>query len=106
MRALHQCLSDGCDHSAAQIRCAALHFVSHDRTERLDSARASVVDRRPHFRLRRLSGRVPWNRFAKVSRESAFAARKSTAAYALRGYLRLDEVEFRHRFRYSPIKRI
>ncbi len=48
----------------------------------------------------------PWNRFAKVSRESAFAARKSTAAYALRDYLRLDEVEFRDRFRNSPIKRI
>src|SRR5947209_7584267 len=26
----------------------------------------------------------PWNRFAKASRESAFAARKSTAVYALR----------------------
>src|SRR5437667_7282404 len=48
----------------------------------------------------------PWNRFAKVSRESAFAARKSTTAYALRDYLRLDEVEFRDRFRNSPIKRI
>ena len=48
----------------------------------------------------------PWNRFAKVSRESAFAARKSTTAYALRDYLRLDEAEFRDRFRNSPIKRI
>ena len=48
----------------------------------------------------------PWNRFAKVSRESAFAARKSTTAYALRDYLRLDEVEFRDRFRNSPINRI
>ena len=48
----------------------------------------------------------PGNRFAKVSRESAFAARKSTTAYALRDYLRLDEVEFRDRFRNSPINRI
>lgn len=48
----------------------------------------------------------PWNRFAKVSRESAFAARESTTAYALRDYLRLDEAEFRDRFRNSPIKRI
>jgi epoxyqueuosine reductase len=48
----------------------------------------------------------PWNRFAKVSRESAFAARKSTTAYALRDYLRLDEAEFRDLFRNSPIKRI
>jgi len=48
----------------------------------------------------------PWNRFAKVSRESAFAARKSTTAYALRDYLRLDGAEFRDLFRNSPIKRI
>src|SRR5437773_4359007 len=48
----------------------------------------------------------PWNRFAKVSRESAFAARKSTAAYALRDYLRMDGAEFRDLFRNSPIKRI
>ena len=48
----------------------------------------------------------PWNRFAKVSRESAFAARKSTTAYAPRDYLRLDEAEFRDLFRNSPIKRI
>jgi epoxyqueuosine reductase len=48
----------------------------------------------------------PWNRFAKVSRESAFAARKSTTAYALRDYLRLDEAEFRDLFRNSPIKRV
>ena len=48
----------------------------------------------------------PWNRFAKVSRESAFAARKSTTAYALRDYLRLDEAEFSDRFRNSPINRI
>jgi len=48
----------------------------------------------------------PWNRFAKVSRESAFAARNSTTAYALRDYLRLDEGEFRDLFRNSPIKRI
>ncbi len=29
----------------------------------------------------------PWNRFAKVSRETAFAARRSTTAFALRDYL-------------------
>src|SRR5437763_7064766 len=48
----------------------------------------------------------PWNRFAKTSRESAFAARKSTSAYALRDYLRMDGAEFRDLFRNSPIKRI
>ncbi|HXP34840.1 MAG TPA: tRNA epoxyqueuosine(34) reductase QueG [Chthoniobacterales bacterium] len=48
----------------------------------------------------------PWNRFAKVSRESAFAARRSTTAFSLRDYLALNETEFRNLFRNSPIKRI
>jgi len=48
----------------------------------------------------------PWNRFAKVSRESAFSARKSTIDFALRDYLKLTEAEFGNLFRNSPIKRI
>ena len=48
----------------------------------------------------------PWNRFAQVSRESAFAARRSTTGFALRDYLRLSDAEFRNLFRDSPIKRI
>jgi epoxyqueuosine reductase len=48
----------------------------------------------------------PWNRFAKVSRETAFAARKSTTAFSLRDYLALNETEFCNLFRNSPIKRI
>lgn len=48
----------------------------------------------------------PWNRFAKASRESAFAARQSTNAFALRDYLRLNDSEFRNLFRDSPIKRV
>jgi len=48
----------------------------------------------------------PWNRFAQVSRESAFAARRSTVAISLREYLSLDDNEFRKLFRNSPIKRI
>jgi epoxyqueuosine reductase len=48
----------------------------------------------------------PWNRFAKVSRESAFAARKSTTEFSLRDYLALSEMDFRNLFRNSPIKRI
>ena len=48
----------------------------------------------------------PWNRFAETSRETAFAARKSTAGFALRDYLRLNDAEFRKLFRDSPIKRI
>ena len=48
----------------------------------------------------------PWNRFAQVSHESAFAARRSTTAFSLRDYLALNEAEFRNLFRNSPINRI
>jgi epoxyqueuosine reductase len=48
----------------------------------------------------------PWNRFAKVSRESAFSAQRSTIGMALRDYLGLSDAEFRNLFRNSPIKRI
>lgn len=48
----------------------------------------------------------PWNRFAKASRETAFAARPSTNTFALRDYLGLTDAEFRLLFRDSPIKRI
>jgi epoxyqueuosine reductase len=48
----------------------------------------------------------PWNRFAQESRESAFAARRSTTGMSLREYLDLNEAEFRALFKRSPIKRI
>ena len=54
----------------------------------------------------------PWNRFAQVSRESAFAVRSpsrmgiATTDFALRDYLNLNDAEFRDLFRNSPIKRI
>ena len=48
----------------------------------------------------------PWNRFAAVSRESAFQARPATSALQLRDYLALTEEDFRRLFRASPIKRI
>jgi epoxyqueuosine reductase len=48
----------------------------------------------------------PWNRFAQVSRETVFAARRSSTAFALRDYLKLNDAEFRNLFRNSPIKRI
>jgi epoxyqueuosine reductase len=48
----------------------------------------------------------PWNRFAQISRETAFSARSPAFSFALRDYLRLTEVEFRDLFRDSPIKRI
>jgi len=48
----------------------------------------------------------PWNRFAQVGHETAFATRRSTTDFALRDYLKLSEPEFRDLFRSSPIKRI
>lgn len=47
----------------------------------------------------------PWNRFARVSREAAFA-RAATGTMTLRDYLELTEEQFRMLFRNSPIKRI
>lgn len=48
----------------------------------------------------------PWNRFAQVSREAAFAARPAVAQMRLRDFLALDDAKFRELFRGSPIKRI
>lgn len=48
----------------------------------------------------------PWNRFAQVARESAFAARPAMAQMRLRDFLSLDEAQFREMFRGSPIRRI
>jgi len=48
----------------------------------------------------------PWNRFAQVSRETAFSARRSSNGMPLREYLDLNDAEFRALFRNSPIKRI
>jgi epoxyqueuosine reductase len=47
----------------------------------------------------------PWNRFAKVSRETAFAMRPDVAAMKLRDYLSLNDDKFQRLFRNSPIKR-
>jgi epoxyqueuosine reductase len=48
----------------------------------------------------------PWNRFAQISHEAAFSARKSTTGVALREYLELTDADFRQLFKNSPIKRI
>lgn len=47
----------------------------------------------------------PWNRFAKISNEAAFAARPAIEM-PLRDYLALDDEGFRLLFRRSPIKRV
>jgi len=48
----------------------------------------------------------PWNRFARASREVAFAGRVETTAPDLVAMSRLDDQTFRRRFSASPIKRI
>ena len=48
----------------------------------------------------------PWNRFAQVSHETAFSARRVTMGMSLRQYLELNDAEFRALFKNSPIKRI
>jgi epoxyqueuosine reductase len=48
----------------------------------------------------------PWNRFAQVSQETAFSARRSTTGMSLREYLEMNDAEFRVVFKNSPIKRI
>jgi epoxyqueuosine reductase len=47
----------------------------------------------------------PWNRFAKISRETTFAMRPEIAGMKLRNYLGLNEDSFCRLFRNSPIKR-
>ncbi|HEX5790355.1 MAG TPA: tRNA epoxyqueuosine(34) reductase QueG, partial [Luteolibacter sp.] len=48
----------------------------------------------------------PWNRFARISAESRFHARRSIFGHALRDFLALDDPTFRSLFANSPIKRI
>ena len=48
----------------------------------------------------------PWNRFAQVSRQSAFSARRLTTGMSLREYLELNDDQFRWLFKNSPVKRI
>ncbi len=48
----------------------------------------------------------PWNRFARESRESSFAARDFVHGWTLRDFLALDDDGFRALFKKSPIKRV
>ncbi len=48
----------------------------------------------------------PWNRFAKISRETKFHARQAVFQLQLRDFLKLDDASFRRLFAKSPIKRI
>ncbi len=48
----------------------------------------------------------PWNRFAKISRETSFHARPEIFTHSLTDFLNLSEEDFRRLFAKSPIKRI
>jgi epoxyqueuosine reductase len=48
----------------------------------------------------------PWNRFAKISRQAHFQARKELFRHRLRDFLALDTESFRALFARSPIKRV
>ncbi len=48
----------------------------------------------------------PWNKFAETAKESAYHARESLAAPALKDLVAVDDAAFRELFRKSPIKRI
>ncbi len=48
----------------------------------------------------------PWNRFARLSRETAFHAREAVFTRRLRDFLALDDQAFRQLFARSPVKRI
>ncbi len=48
----------------------------------------------------------PWNRFAKISRETSFHAREEIFSHSLPSFLRLTQEEFIKTFAKSPIKRI
>lgn len=48
----------------------------------------------------------PWNRFAQVSRDVSFHARREVFRHSLRDFLDLDDGGFRSLFARSPIKRI
>jgi epoxyqueuosine reductase len=48
----------------------------------------------------------PWNRFAHVSRDASYHARREVFRHSLRDFLSLDDEGFRSLFARSPIKRI
>ena len=48
----------------------------------------------------------PWNRFAKISRETRFHARGEIFEHRLRDFLEMDVEQFRNVFAKSPIKRL
>ncbi len=52
-----------------------------------------------------MPGRLPWNKYAQVSREAAFHARAELTAPRLSDLAGLDDAAFRELFRRSPIKR-
>ena len=70
---------------ALQARCAALHFLSHDREQGTDPARIPQSDRQPHLWLRRLPCGLPVEQVrAGGPRGKARRARRIARAVARR----------------------
>ena len=78
-------LSDRGISRAIPARCAALHFLSHHRAQRPDTARAAATDRQPHLWLRRLPGGLPLEQIrASRTRNEARGTRDVARAGACR----------------------
>ena len=111
LRHLRRAASTACPTGAitgtASAGCAPLHFVSDDRTERLDSAGISAVDRRPDFWLRRLPGRMPVESVCASFDAKSLSPRDQPShrcRYEI--FWNLMTLSFAALFRDSPIKRI
>ena len=106
VRHLHQVsrsLPHGCDRRGGAGRRADLHFVPHDRIQRIDPARDEAEDWGLGFRLRCLLGGLSLRR-----RRADASARFGTHAaldLGLEDLLLLDDESFPRVFRGSPMRR-
>ena len=92
---------------ALQARCAALHFLSHDREQGPDPARVPQEHRQPHLWLRRLPRGVPVEQVrAGRPRSETCPRARNCARRQLSDLARLDDAAFRALFTKSPVKRI
>lgn len=85
------------------LRCVSYLTIEHKGSIPLEHRRA-IGDR--IYGCDDCLSACPWNRFAQVSQELTFAARKEMFLPQLRDFLELDDEAFCQLFRKSPIKRI
>ena len=91
---------------ALPARCHALHFVSDDRAQRPDPARAAPADRQPHLWLRRLPRGLPLEQVRPAGTRGKIVRARHLRAPRLADLARLDDAGFRALFSKSPVKRI